>query len=93
MSTDREPIAGRLRRLRAAAGLTQEALAAKAGVSSKAVKQWEQGLRGPSAAQLEPLSHALGVSLIDLITGADFPASGGPRKNPSTSLDTPDQVR
>jgi DNA-binding SARP family transcriptional activator/DNA-binding XRE family transcriptional regulator len=57
----------RLRRLRAAAGLTQEQLAARAGVSVRTVRQLELGaVRRPQAASVRRLAEALGVGEAEL---------------------------
>jgi transcriptional regulator with XRE-family HTH domain len=55
--------AGRLKELREAAGLTQPGLAKRAGLSKQAIAQWEQGLRGPSWANVVALAEALGISV------------------------------
>jgi transcriptional regulator with XRE-family HTH domain len=54
--------AGRLRTLRAEAGLTQEQLAERAGVKRDAVARWERGNREPSWSNVIALADALGVS-------------------------------
>jgi transcriptional regulator with XRE-family HTH domain len=50
-----------LRRLREKAGLTQEGLAQKAGMSVGNVRNYEQGIRLPSFPGVVKLSKALGV--------------------------------
>jgi transcriptional regulator with XRE-family HTH domain len=52
----------RLRELREKAGLTQEQLAAKAGVPIGSLRNHEQGQRQPSWSAVVKLSRALGVS-------------------------------
>ena len=52
---------GRLRELRERAGLTQQQLAEKAGLSQRAVSHWEQGLREPSWGNVIALTKALDV--------------------------------
>jgi len=53
----------RLRELRVAAGLTQQQLADKAGVSQRGLAQWETGRRKePGWNQIQALADALGVS-------------------------------
>jgi transcriptional regulator with XRE-family HTH domain len=54
-------LAGRLRELRAAAGLTQRALAERAGVSQRGLAQWEIGRREPGWRSVLALAGALGV--------------------------------
>ena len=57
------PFGTRLRRLREAAGLTQEELAARAGLSRNAVGTLERGLRKrPYPHTARSLAHALGLS-------------------------------
>lgn len=53
----------RLRELRQAAGLTQLALARKAGLSHHAICHWEQGLREPSWSSVLALAQALRVDI------------------------------
>ena len=47
----------RLRTLRLSRGLSQSALAAAVGVSSRTVKYWEHGQRTPNATSLLALAH------------------------------------
>ncbi len=60
-----------IRRMREARGLTQEELAEKLFVSSKAVSKWETGHGFPDVSLLEPLAGALGLSVLELLSGAD----------------------
>ena len=60
---------GVIRQLREARGMTQGELAEKIGVSNKAVSKWETGKGLPDISLLQPLAHALGVSLIELMNG------------------------
>lgn len=60
----RDTLAARLRSLRDKAGLTQAALAARAGLSVVAVFHLEQGRRSdPKVSTLAKLADALGVTL------------------------------
>ena len=59
-----------IRRLREARGLTQAELADKVGGSSKAVSKWETAKGLPDISLLQPLAGALGVSVIELMSGA-----------------------
>ncbi len=59
------------RRLRESKKMTQEELAAEIYVSSKAVSKWETGRGFPDISLLEPLSKALGISVIELLSGED----------------------
>lgn len=47
--------------------LTQDELGRKLSVTGKAVSRWERGLGFPDISTLEPLSNALGVSLMELM--------------------------
>ncbi|WP_157554963.1 helix-turn-helix domain-containing protein [Nocardia crassostreae] len=58
-----EPIGDRVRRLRKERGLTQAALAAKAGCSRSLIQQIENGTRIPQLSLRERLSLALGEAL------------------------------
>ena len=58
-----------IRRLREGKGLTQEELAARIHVSAKAVSKWETGKGFPDISLLEPLAAALGISVIELLSG------------------------
>lgn len=58
-----------IRRLREEKRLTQEELASRIFVSSKAVSKWETDQGFPDISLLEPLADALGVSVIELLSG------------------------
>ncbi len=58
-----------IKRLRENKNLTQSDLAEKIGVSSKAVSKWETGKGLPDISLIEPLSSALGVSVMELMSG------------------------
>ena len=60
-----------IRRLREGKKMTQEELAARIFVSSKAVSKWETGQGFPDISLLEPLAKALGISVIELLSGED----------------------
>ena len=71
-------IAERVRELRAAKGLSLEALAAHSGVSRSMISLIERGESSPTAVVLEKLATALGVmlaSLFDTPTATQAPAS------------------
>ena len=61
-----------IRRLRESKKLTQEELAERIFVSSKAVSKWETGQGFPDISLLEPLAKALGISVIELLSGEDI---------------------
>lgn len=58
-----------IKNLREAKGLTQLQLADIIGVSSKTVSKWETGKGLPDISLVEPLSQALGVSIMELMSG------------------------
>ena len=58
-----------IKRLREEKGLTQSQLAEMIGVSSKAVSKWETSKGLPDISLIEPLSQALGVSVMELMSG------------------------
>ncbi len=49
--------------------MTQEELAAKIHVSGKAVSKWETGKGYPDISLIEPLAGALGISVLELLSG------------------------
>ena len=55
--------------LREAKDMTQAELGDKIGVSSKTVSKWETAKGLPDISLLQPLSQALGVSVIELMNG------------------------
>ena len=59
-----------IRRLREEKRMTQEDLAERIHVTGKAVSKWETGQGFPDISLLEPLAEALGISLIELLSGA-----------------------
>ena len=58
-----------IKRLRESKGLTQLQLAEKIGVTAKAVSKGETAKGLPDISRMEPLSHALGVSVMELMSG------------------------
>jgi predicted ATPase/DNA-binding XRE family transcriptional regulator len=91
------PFGARLRRMREAAGLTQEELAARAGLSRNAVGALERGLRKrPYPHTVRSLAHALGLSeeervaLLSAVTKeGSTDASLVPAPSTESSLPTP----
>ena len=61
-----------IKRLRERKKMTQEELAEKIYVSSKAVSKWETGQGFPDISLLEPLAKALDISVIELLSGEDI---------------------
>lgn len=58
-----------IRQLREGRNLTQAELAEQIGVSSKTISKWETSKGLPDISLLQPLAHALGISLIELMNG------------------------
>jgi len=61
----------RIKNQRDQSGLSQEKVAELVGVSRQAVTKWETGQSAPSTANLITLSEVFGVSLGELISGAN----------------------
>lgn len=58
-----------IRSLREAAGMTQAELAGKLSVSDKTISKWENARGLPDITLIEPLANALGISVIELLSG------------------------
>ena len=58
-----------IRQLREARSMTQAELAERIGVSSKTVSKWETAKGLPDISLLQPLSQALGISVMELMNG------------------------
>jgi len=58
-----------IRRLRETKGITQQQLADEVGVSDKAASKWETAKGLPDITLIEPLAKALGVSVMELMSG------------------------
>ena len=74
-----------IRRLRENKRMTQEELAEKLHVSGKAVSKWETGRGFPDVSLLEPLAEALGLSVLELLSG-DTIRNGNKAANMAKSL-------
>jgi transcriptional regulator with XRE-family HTH domain len=72
-------VARNLRRLRTQHGLSQEALAADAGIDRTYVSRLERGLENPTAAILEQLAGALVTEIVEFFA---VPAPGEPPPKP-----------
>lgn len=68
---DRYVTGAMIKRLREGRGMTQSELARLVDVGDKAVSRWECGRGYPDITLLEPLASALGVSVAELLAGAD----------------------
>jgi transcriptional regulator with XRE-family HTH domain len=71
-------IAERVRGLRAAQGLSLDALAGRSGVSRSMISLIERGESSPTAVVLEKLAAGLGVTLASLFDAPAASAPGGP---------------
>lgn len=78
-------IASRLANRRREAGLSQEALAAKLGVSRQAVSKWERSEAAPDTDNLIALAALYGVTLDELLYGADEQGSGAAEPEANTT--------
>lgn len=58
-----------IKKLRESKKMTQEELAEKIFVTSKAVSKWETGQGFPDISLVEPLAKALDISVIELLSG------------------------
>ena len=68
---DRYVTGATIRRLRESRHMTQDELADRIFVTGKAVSKWETGRGFPDVSLLEPLAGALGISVIELLSGED----------------------
>ena len=66
----------RIRRARARAGVSQEALAARIGCGRPTVCRWERGRRLPALGALVRVAAALGVAPAALLPGSDGEGGG-----------------
>lgn len=71
-----------LRTARERAGLSQQELAEKAGISVDSIQNWEQGRTRPRLPALGKLAQALGVSLDVLVIGGETKQPPRPRGRP-----------
>lgn len=67
--------AANLRRIREERGLSQEALALRAGMDSAEVRRIEQGKRDPGVRILTRLAAALDAAPAELLSGVHAPAA------------------
>ena len=58
-----------IKQLRESKGITQSELAEQIGVSSQAISKWETSKGLPDITLIEPLAKALGVSVMELMSG------------------------
>lgn len=73
-----------LRLAREAAGLTQQALANRAGLHRSYLVSLENGVGNPSLEKVASLSSCLGTTLVELLT----PPPAGPPREPCKEIDS-----
>lgn len=76
-----EHVGARLRQLRKEAGMSQEALGTRLGITFQQVQKYERGTNRVSASKLHEAAQALGVSIADFFEG--LPANGGAGDSPA----------
>ena len=94
MTTSSETLGRRIARLRLAKTATQERLAKELSVSPQAVSKWENDINYPDISLLPDLARFLGVSVDELLSGANASAqeSASAQKNASEVVSVePDQ--
>lgn len=60
-------IGAKVRELRKAQGLSQEELAARAGLDRTYISQIERGVKNVTVASLDKVAQALGATLVELV--------------------------
>src|SRR5262252_1798530 len=76
-------IGAMLRNRRVALGLSQEALAEKAGVSTRSVNRWEQGRALPQHEVCRRLGEILRIDLAELVAEARYGSLAGSSELPA----------
>ena len=66
---DQQKIGKFIAQRRKQAGLTQVQLAEKLSITDRAVSKWETAKGFPDISLIEPLAKALGVSVMELMSG------------------------
>ena len=72
------PFGQNVQRLRRAAGLSQEELAERLGVTRQAVSKWERDSAYPEMEKLARMSQLFGVTVEALLNGDPAPAQARP---------------
>ena len=76
------PFGQNVQRLRRAAGLSQEELAERLGVTRQAVSKWERDSAYPEMEKLARMSRLFGVTVEALLNGDPAPAAARPAPPP-----------
>lgn len=69
---DRYVTGAMIKRLREERKMTQNQLAEKLNVSDKTVSKWENAKGYPDISLIEPIAEALGISVMELLSGNDI---------------------
>ena len=85
--------AERLLEYRKKAGLSQEELAERIGVSRQAVSKWERAEASPDTDNLIALAEVYGVTLDELIKGRQEEAADSPKETEDLTCDVTDEKR
>lgn len=85
MTTSSETLGRRIARLRLAKTATQERLAKELNVSPQAVSKWENDINYPDISLLPDLARFLGVSVDELLSGANASAQESVSAQESTA--------
>ena len=85
--------AERLLEYRKKAGLSQEELAERIGVSRQAVSKWERAEASPDTDNLIALAEVYGVTLDELIKGRQEEAPDSPKETEDFTCDVTDEKR
>lgn len=73
----RARVARNVRRLRVAAGLSQEVFAVDAGLDRTYISRIERSLENPTVAVLEKIAKALGADIVDLVANSNARSAVG----------------
>ena len=84
---DQEKIGKYIASLRRQAGLTQESLGKKLGVTNKTISRWENGNYMPDVGMLPPLARELNVSINELLAGEKISDDAFQKKPDGTILE------
>ncbi|HEY3412783.1 MAG TPA: helix-turn-helix domain-containing protein [Armatimonadota bacterium] len=86
-----EYVAQRIRALRTARGLSQEALAKSLAVATNTVSRWETGAYRPSIEDLDKLARFFRVSVLEFFPQEDQPANAPVAALLRAAKDLPEQ--
>ena len=92
MITSSETLGRRIARLRLGKTATQERLARELNVSPQAVSKWENDINYPDISLLPDLARFLGVSVDELLSGANASAQEGAAEVVSVVVDKPEEI-